>query len=78
MQTSTNRLSKQDASTLKGMVDAQHDSVVRIDRIDKPIEWQSSRTDGGEFEVVVEASDNIRLITQFSGQFLFTLSRNNR
>ena len=44
-----------------GQIDASHDLVVRIDRGDKPIEWQSSRTGGGEFEVVVEASDKIRL-----------------
>ena len=35
--------------------------MVRIDRGDKPIEWRSSRTGGGEFEVIVEASDKIRL-----------------
>jgi uncharacterized protein (TIGR03067 family) len=44
-----------------GKIDASHDLVVRVDRGDKPIEWRSSRTGGGEFEVVVEASDKIRL-----------------
>jgi len=44
-----------------GQIDASHDLVVRIDRGEKPIEWRSSRTGGGEFEVVVEASDKIRL-----------------
>lgn len=46
---------------IKGTIDASHDLVVRIDRCDKPIESRSSRTGGGEFEVVVEASDKIRL-----------------
>lgn len=46
---------------IRGKIDTAHDLVVRIDRGDKPIEWRSSRTGGGEFEVVVEASDKIRL-----------------
>ena len=46
---------------IQGKLDASHDLVVRIDRGDTPIEWRSSRTGGGEFEVVVEASDKIRL-----------------
>jgi len=46
---------------IKGKIDASHDLVVRIDRADKPIEWRSSRAGGGEFEVIVEASDKIRL-----------------
>jgi hypothetical protein len=46
---------------IKGRIDPSHELVVRIDRGDKPIEWRSSRTGGGEFEVVVEASDKIRL-----------------
>lgn len=46
---------------VKGKIDTSHDLVVRIDRGDTPIEWRSSRTGGGEFEVVVEASDKIRL-----------------
>ena len=46
---------------IKGKIDTSHDLVVRIDRGDKPIEWRTSRTGGGEFEVVVEASDKIRL-----------------
>ncbi len=46
---------------IKGMVDASHDLVVRIDRGDTPIESRSRRTGGGEFAVIVEASDKIRL-----------------
>ena len=46
---------------IQGKLDSSQDLVVRIDRGDKPIEWRSSRTGGGEFEVVVEASDKIRL-----------------
>jgi hypothetical protein len=46
---------------IKGKIGTAHDLVVRIDRGDKPIEWRSSRTGGGEFEVIVEASDKIRL-----------------
>ena len=46
---------------IQGKIDSSHDLVVRIDRGDKPIEWRSSRTGGGEFEVAVEASDKIRL-----------------
>jgi hypothetical protein len=46
---------------VKGTIDASQDLVVRIDRGDKPIEWRSGRTGGGEFEVVVEASDKIPL-----------------
>lgn len=46
---------------INGKLDASHDLVVRIDRADKPIEWRSSRTGGGDFEVIVEASDKIRL-----------------
>ncbi|MEJ7593231.1 MAG: hypothetical protein WKF77_16925 [Planctomycetaceae bacterium] len=48
-------------AVFKGKIDPSHDLVVRIDRGDEPIEWRSSRTGGGEFEVVVEASDKIRL-----------------
>jgi uncharacterized protein (TIGR03067 family) len=44
-----------------GQIDASHDVVVRIERGDKPVEWRSTRIGGGEFEVVVEASDKIRL-----------------
>ena len=47
--------------SITGKIDASRELVVRIDRGDKPIEWRSSRTGGGEFEVVVEASDKIRL-----------------
>jgi len=46
---------------VKGKIDASQDLVVRIDRGDKPIEWRSSRRGGGEFKVVIEASDKIRL-----------------
>ncbi|MFM9966307.1 MAG: hypothetical protein ACKV2Q_34455 [Planctomycetaceae bacterium] len=46
---------------IQGKIDSSHDLVVPIDRGDKPIEWRSSRTGGGDFEVVVEASDAIRL-----------------
>ena len=46
---------------IKGTIDTAQDLVVRIDRGGKPIEWRSSRTGGGEFEVIVEASDKIRL-----------------
>lgn len=45
----------------EGKIDTSQDVVVRIDRGDKPIEWRSSRTGGGEFKVVIEASDKIRL-----------------
>ena len=46
---------------VQGQMDNSQDVVVRIDRGDKPMEWRDSRTGGGEFEVVVEASDKIRL-----------------
>lgn len=46
---------------VKGKIDALQDLVVRIDLGDKPIEWRTSRRGGGEFEVVVEASDKIPL-----------------
>jgi hypothetical protein len=46
---------------ITGKIDASQDLVVRIDRGDKPTEWRTSRTGGGEFEVVVEASDKIPL-----------------
>ena len=46
---------------IQGKIDTSQDLVVRIDRGDKPIESRSSRTAGGEFEVVVEVSDKIRL-----------------
>lgn len=46
---------------ITGKIDSSHDLVVRIDRGDKPIEFRSSRAGGGNFEVVVEASDTIRL-----------------
>ena len=46
---------------IKGKIDPSHDLVVRVEGGDKPFEWRSSRTGGGEFEVVVESSDKIRL-----------------
>ncbi len=46
---------------IKGKIDTSQDLVVQIDRGEKPIEWRSSRTGGGEFEVIVEAADKIRL-----------------
>jgi hypothetical protein len=46
---------------IKGRIDTSNDLVVRmIDRADKPIEWRTGGR-GGEFEVVVEASDKIPL-----------------
>ena len=47
---------------IKGEIDSSQDLVVGIDRGDTPIEWRSGRTGRtGGFEVVVGASDKIRL-----------------
>ena len=45
---------------IQGKIDTSHDLVVRIDRGEKPTEWRTGGRDG-LFEVVVEASDKIRL-----------------
>lgn len=45
---------------IRGKIDSSQDLVVRIDLDEKPVEWRTSGRDG-LFEVVVDASNKIRL-----------------